>query len=413
MEQVYEYYQPDYFDKFKCDGQKCKAHCCRKWRIYIDKKTYKKYSHIKPKSAAQEILRQIKKCDDSDNYSIKLDENLSCPFLTEDNWCSIQKKYGEDFLSETCTSYPRAIFDFGDFYERALTLTCPVVAELVLFAEEPVKLEKIEINEKLHNKLIQLMWRKPKKIPQDLHNKFILIQQTEIFILRERSLTIDQRLMLLGLYTDRIEEIWVDIRLFDDIDKVSAIYQDSNFLREQVAQFSQVIEFNSHKYIETIIGLLETLYGEGNIQQPNDRKILDAFSHTLKLKTDEENLVKITPLAARYTELKEERQKFLQQFPTVFENYLINELIMHTVPFTSEETKLSYGYGIFVTLYKMFEILAFSVAMEGNSSKEDLLEVVMWSAVNSDHNKKYFRKVEDYVHGKSDIVQVMQNMLQV
>ena len=112
---IYECFQPKYFSRFKCDGQKCNAHCCRKWRIDIDKKTYKKYSHLKPKSAAQEITRQIKKRDNSENYIIKLDKNANCPFLTEDNWCQIQRKYGEDFLSEVCTTYPRRVIYFGSF----------------------------------------------------------------------------------------------------------------------------------------------------------------------------------------------------------------------------------------------------------------------------------------------------------
>ena len=127
---TYKYYQPEYVKNFRCDGQKCSAYCCKSnYRIVIDKKTYKKYSHLKPKSAAKEIMRNIKKIDNSEDYQIKPDENFNCPFLTEDNLCSIQKNHGEEFLSSTCATYPRCTWYFGDFYERSLSLTCPLVAE--------------------------------------------------------------------------------------------------------------------------------------------------------------------------------------------------------------------------------------------------------------------------------------------
>ena len=63
MKQTYTYYQPEYVRNFKCNGQACAAHCCRRWRITIDKKTFKKYSHIKPKSAAKEITSHIIKSE--------------------------------------------------------------------------------------------------------------------------------------------------------------------------------------------------------------------------------------------------------------------------------------------------------------------------------------------------------------
>ena len=37
MEKTYRYFQPEYVGNFKCDGAKCKAHCCKFWKIFIDK----------------------------------------------------------------------------------------------------------------------------------------------------------------------------------------------------------------------------------------------------------------------------------------------------------------------------------------------------------------------------------------
>ena len=119
MNKTFVYFQPEYVNKFTCDGQSCKARCCKYWKIDIDKKTYKKYSSIKPKQKSQEITQLIHKVKDKDLYLIKMDKSGCCPFLTEDNWCKIQKNYGVDFLSNICMTYPRMTVKIEDFFERS------------------------------------------------------------------------------------------------------------------------------------------------------------------------------------------------------------------------------------------------------------------------------------------------------
>ena len=147
---TFVYFQPEYVNEFKCNGQLCNARCCKDWRIDIDRKTYKKYNTIKPKSKAKEITQKIKYNEKTEGYCIELDKKRSCPFLTEDNWCSIQKTYGEDYLSDICTKYPRQITCVDDFFEFSLSLTCPVVAELVLMSTEPMVFEQTEVPHKKH-----------------------------------------------------------------------------------------------------------------------------------------------------------------------------------------------------------------------------------------------------------------------
>lgn len=143
MDKKYLYFQPEYVGKFKCDGSKCDARCCKNWSIFIDKKTYEKYP--------QEIAEHLKLNPECKQYLMKLDERNFCPMLTESNLCSLQLKYGEDFLSTTCATYPRYTRDFGKFFERSLTLTCPVAAELILFQEEPMSFELVEVSKKIHS----------------------------------------------------------------------------------------------------------------------------------------------------------------------------------------------------------------------------------------------------------------------
>ena len=125
MDKKYLYFQPEYVGKFKCDGSKCDARCCKDWSIFIDEATYKKYP--------PEVTKHIEFNSERKTYVVKLNEKFFCPMLTENNLCSLQLKYGEDFLCSTCATYPRYTRDFEKFFERSLTLTCPVAAEMILF----------------------------------------------------------------------------------------------------------------------------------------------------------------------------------------------------------------------------------------------------------------------------------------
>ena len=94
MKKKFLYFQPCYVGKFKCDGSKCDARCCKGWNIFIDEKTYKQYSRIKPKAAAEEILSHMTFNDERKEYLVTMDERKFCPFLTENNLCRLQRTYG-------------------------------------------------------------------------------------------------------------------------------------------------------------------------------------------------------------------------------------------------------------------------------------------------------------------------------
>ena len=415
MNQTYKYFQPEYVKNFQCKGQACDAYCCKNWAITIDKKTYKKYSHIKPKSAAQEITRKIIKNDELKSYIVKLDKNKKCPFLTEDNWCSIQRKHGEDFLSETCATYPRITWNFGDFYERSLTLTCPAVAAQVLVPTEPIKFEMLEVPEKVHSNFGKIQVGNS-LVPRILLDKIKLLQETAIAILQERTLTIDQRLLMLGLYFDKLDELLNGGNL-ENFEPINSAYKDLKFLQEQSEKFSSVIKFNVGEHIKIMFGILKTLYSD-KIKKITDRRFIDAVANTLQIQTDENNQVSVKKLAEKYLELSTARKEFSKYYSTILENYLVNELFMNLYPFKIQGS-ITYNYGVFVTMYKLLELITFSVSLQNFFKNKEQLNnldftvIVMRHANNVDHNLNYMKKISEYLKGKDDIVEIMQSMLQV
>ena len=416
MKKTFVYFQPEYVSKFQCNGQACDAHCCKRWRIDIDRKTYKKYSHLKPKSAAQEITSHLQENEQLNCYTVKLDNRGFCPMLTEDNWCKIQRTYGEEYLSNTCVTYPRITRRLGDFFERALTLTCPVVATMVLMSEEPVTFEQTEVSKKVHDNLERISIQSPPPwIGEGLLQYIPVIQTAAISIFQERSLILDQRLIVLGFFLDKLDELLID-RKADEISDLAAFYMSERFLSETVPQLVHGIEFNPVEHMRIMLGTLKTLYGESSQVSGSDKLFTDALVKTFYMTTDENDQIPLNELVEKYKSHSVFRKNFLETYSTVFENYLVNEFFLNLYPFNFYGSTIQ-NYGVFLTIYKFLELISMSYLMQNPSSppmtdKTNLAATVMRFVSNVDHNPDYFGKIVDYIKDKKDMTEILQSLLQ-
>lgn len=274
--------KPNYLDDFKCDGSKCGALCCRNaWHIYIDAKTYEKYS-------ALGVARHLRRA--GEHWQIAPNAKNCCPFLGADNLCRIQKAHGENYLSQVCASYPRIITRFGNVIEVALSSTCPVAAEMFLLAEEPLKFALVEADEKLlrlgANNILQ-------GISPEFAPLIVDVQLAMISILQERRLSLDGRLIVLGFFLDRVEELLTSGKLDGAaLRRLTAVYSSENFLSGQVPLMLSAVRFDA------------------------SRKILPA------------------------------------EFATVAENFLVNEIILNAFPWRID-AGITKNFGVFLTIYKI------------------------------------------------------------
>lgn len=112
------------FDRFYCRGGECDFTCCQEWKIAVDVATYKKWQQ-NPNMPCN-CTRKI-----DEGRVIKLNNEHKCPFLLEDGLCELVKKYGEEYISETCHIFPRQINDFGERKESSLVACCPYVVDII------------------------------------------------------------------------------------------------------------------------------------------------------------------------------------------------------------------------------------------------------------------------------------------
>lgn len=114
------------YDEFKCIADKCEFTCCLGWDINIDNNTYDKWKSCKEGDI---LLKNIKV--KGKEYFINKETKDGCIFLNDKGLCNLVIEYGEEFLSETCHTFPRIKNEFENITEFSLNCACPEVVDLL------------------------------------------------------------------------------------------------------------------------------------------------------------------------------------------------------------------------------------------------------------------------------------------
>ena len=408
MESEYKYLQPKYVGKFQCDGKICPANCCeRDWRILIDEETFEKYSQLE--SNRHEITKHLEKNPEGEGWLIEQVEG-SCPFMTEDCLCSIQRKHGEEFLSQTCLSYPRQLYNFGEIIERTLTPTCPLAADLILnSARLEFEFAPLNLPEWAQGNLIV----GATKVPKEIFPCVIEIQLTAISILQEKRLSIDERLIILGFYLFQVEEI-VSRKDLKVIDTLNKIYTSEEFFVNQVPKLLESVHFQILEFAEIIFGTLNKIYGDEKIlKTAGNQKYIDKLQKVFGVKFGEE--MNFRELAENYFDLQEIRSVFIKDFETAFENYLVNDFFGGVYPYKIDGT-VQQNYAVFVTAFKILELIALSITALSRSDEKEtrakIFKMITDMSMDLNHNENYLSALAEELKGKADIAILMRGLLQ-
>jgi len=283
-----------------------------------------------------------------------------------------------------------------------MTLTCPTVAEMVLFGREPLKFELVTVpTRKLgFNKL---------EVPEKFREHMIDIQVAEISILQERTLTIDQRLIVLGFFLERLEKISADELDCDALIKLIAAYESKSFLASEVPSMLARVHFNALNFVGLMLNIFESLYSVMHLE--SGRRFVNAVAETLQLKPDENNSVSAASVAARYENLAAERKNFSEQYAPFLENYLVNDLFTNCYPwrFTASITQ---NYAMFAATYKVFELMTFAAVSNGFGGKDDLLKLVEFFTTQTNHMCGFREKIFDNIKHIGEPVAIMNAFLE-
>lgn len=401
MQKKYLYLQPDYVGKFQCLPAQCVSNCCKRpWTISIDNDTYEKYSQIQPEQKAREITSLIKHDVKNNRYVIA---PRPCPFLEENNLCRIQLEYGEEFLSAVCKTHPRVVNKFENFFERTLTLTCPVAAEIILFEREPMKFEFVQLEQDRTTKLLL----NELKVPEKFVAHIVDVQIAMISILQERTLSINQRLIVLGFFLDKLDEISADEIDEKALTKLIATYESKKFLAEQVPLMLSSVRFNAKNFLALVLKIFNDILPI----MFKEEKYIDAIKDTLALRPDENNFVSLSAVVANYGRIADERKNFLERYSTFLENYLVNEIFLNCYPWRFTES-IKNNFAVFAVVYKTFELIIFSATRVELYGRDDLLKLVSLFATQTDHVDGIHQKIFSHVKNFEDMFTLMETLIE-
>ena len=188
--------QFDDYDSFHCLGGPCPDNCCIGDELVLDEEIYRYYMAVpgafgdRLRATLKDAVRRddyaeeepgvLPSGEDDDDYddpalsgdnyihradstptsrdgsddaphpgvSYCLEVDGRCPFLDDDNYCSIVRHLGEDALSDVCAGFPRTEDIFAGALERGLMAACPEQAGRLLTREEPLAVIEYESDDR-------------------------------------------------------------------------------------------------------------------------------------------------------------------------------------------------------------------------------------------------------------------------
>ena len=399
--------QPVYMRSFVCDGSRCGSLCCcAKWGVALDAATLARYEE-KP-ALLRELKKGLERSETTGGWIMR-HEDGRCVFLREDGLCSLHRRFGIGAISDVCAEYPRKMHEVGDTLDRALCLSCPVAAEEVLFAEEPLAFEQVEVAAPRPAYVDRMPLGAPLSAAV-----FRSLQLAGIALLAERRLSLDARLAALGLLLARAEA-YVEQGAAEDLTRDAAAIADA--AAGEAKALLAANPFDAALYLGFFQRLFPALAQATEDDLPETAaylaRIRRAFGEgdgdAASGRGDAEKKSVCTALAERR---RRYGKRILSKYGNSLENWLVNEFLLGRYPLTGGTSFLA-NYEVFVVLYKMLEflLLADPVLDEGGASalqvttdatekdvasvgqdertKRSILAAAGWLAVRTNHFPGY------------------------
>lgn len=380
--------QPKYVGDFQCDGSKCNAKCCgNKWRIEIDVDTYKNYQRIKNPVMRKKILSSIKPSTNRIGFEINFGKGTSCPLLCEDNLCYVQLNLGEEALSNTCKGYPRVVKQVGKYQFRLLSMTCPIAAEKALFYSDGIDIQQVSIEDDTAAWKLAANRVEKKSIGDDLAAIHVIMGG--LSLLQNDYYTFEQRLVLLGLFLDKVEDCQ------QDLDAITGI----------------IDYYNSCEFQQDISGLWDNWqYYETAHKQ--------FMTGTFKILQQEKQLQSIAPWLAsniNYDILYEERNHLVNDcIGNVLEHYWQHEWIFRIFPFALQGSFM-HNYFAYVIAYEICQLYIYSTyELYKTGNKNDILEILGSFSKMLDHREGFLNAlVKKSAYFEREPLKLMQVLLRL
>ncbi|MFC9778618.1 flagellin lysine-N-methylase [Paenibacillus chitinolyticus] len=383
---------PEYMSKFKCIGGDCEDTCCSGWTVTVDKKTYKNYQKVKDPVLKKELSSSLKRnknsATSSDRYyaSFILNENSCCSMLTEKKLCSIQVEMGEKALSSTCQTYPRNLNKHDGNYELSGRISCPEIARLALLEPKGIEFEEadIEIND---NWLIFMSGNQETNIYTQY---FWPIRMLAIEIIQNRSLSIGDRLVVLGLLIEALEND-IKHRLGSSVLEIIDSFRSKLSNPEYINSIG-MLKVNLDLQLQALFELIRSRLKFG-ISSERYRMTFDDMINGLMHNSEEFDL---DIFRQNYEDnYKLYYSPYMHKKEYILENYLVNYLFNSLFPnlFTNK-VSLFDEYALLCVIYGMLKIHLVGISGKHKLLNDEIvIRTIQTFAKTIEHNSSYTKSL--------------------
>jgi lysine-N-methylase len=404
--------RPHYGSVFRCIGGGCEDSCCHGMSVLIDKKTYERYQafpeeglgslvaqyvSINTDSAQVPLAATTSQAGDSLYARIKPKSSGVCPFLSAERLCGVQKEYGAELLSATCSTYPRALNQVESELEVSLYLSCPQAARQVLLdagsmgvvgdASAALRVDQVSrlvSGSGPFNKPYRYFWE---------------IRDLVIAMIRDRARPVWQRIFLLGMLCQRLDEVRGE--------------EQDEVVPGVLKTYGEIVSFGGLR------DKLERVYGQPAVQldvvlrlidqriragSPGERflECFEAFQRGIGYSPESTAANDLR----RYVEAEERYcRPFFERHPHILENYLQNYVFRTLFPFGREESAHSTQQSIFdeYMLLMMQYVLVYGllVGVAGDAregfGEDHVVKVIQSFAKAVEHSPGFLREMNSFV----------------
>lgn len=366
---------------------------------------------------------------------IRMTPSNQCPMLSRDGLCRIHTELGSEFLSETCAAYPRIVHSIDGLEEKALALSCPEAARLVLLNPSLLNSPKPVSSQVFPSQLfLNQLFPSSSSSADSLHDQspgnntaggalslrswFWPIRETVIGLVRNQAYALWQRLFLLGILCRRL----------DSIAKGELEISVSAFLGE----FETSIASGA---LRTAIEAMETLPGDCALQLDI---VLQLASMVLRYSSVHPRFVNcvedfkagigngpgatLESLTAHYDRAHHQfYAPFFDQHPHILENYLINTIVRCQFPLRvgihgGESHSMAHEYALLTAQFALMKGLLIGVAgCHGEAfSANHVVHTVQAASRHFEHhpdflNQAYALLVESQMDGARGLAILLRN----
>lgn len=387
---------PQYIKYFKCDTSKCTDICCMSnWSIDIDKNTYYKYCNLKKAKEREVILKYIKQNSESKTIEDYAKLNFcqgKCYFLNNEKLCSLQLKYGEEYISNVCRTYPRKINVVNDIIEMSADTSCPVIAELMLKPTKSMEFDFLEETNLIRNKSICGIIYNDENYGKNQPEKYLWdLRNFTIDLLQNRKLSLKNRLNILGHFCKDIDSIIFNNKAQCIIEIINMYYEKMN---QNIFQVNRGILDDK---IKTYI-ILNTIKQRYKYKFVNNK-----FSHYLDIFFKSINYydgISIDELSEEYSKKYIKFNNEIEKYDYIFENYLVNNVFINLFPAGAGKTVYETFTKLIINYVFIKSVLLGNCSYNNTIDEYLVIDFISSYAKNIEHNSAFYYDVYKFLNSE-------------